>query len=32
MSEQDSIKVLSAEERTFPPSKEMSKRAHIGSI
>ena len=32
MSEQDSINVLSSEERTFPPSKEMSERAHIGSI
>ena len=32
MSEEKSIKVLSSEKRTFPPSKEMSERAHIGSI
>jgi acetyl-CoA synthetase len=32
MSEEKSIKVLSSEERTFPPSKETSARAHIGSI
>jgi acetyl-CoA synthetase len=32
MSEKESIRVLSSEERTFPPSAEMSKKAHIGSI
>jgi acetyl-CoA synthetase len=32
MSEKDSIKVLSSEDRTFPPSKEMSEKAHIGSM
>ncbi len=32
MSEKESIKVLSAEGRTFPPSKEMSEKAHIGSM
>ena len=32
MSEQDAIKVLMSEDRTFPPSKEVSERAHIGSI
>ncbi len=32
MSEEKSIKVLSSEERTFSPSKEMSENAHIGSI
>ena len=32
MSEEKSIKVLSSEKRTFPPSKEMSEKAHIGSI
>jgi acetyl-CoA synthetase len=32
MSEKESIKVLSTEERTFPPSKEMSEKAHISSI
>ncbi len=32
MSEEQSIKVLSTEERTFPPSKEMSEKAHISSI
>jgi acetyl-CoA synthetase len=32
MSDEKSIKVLSSEKRTFPPSIEMSERAHIGSI
>jgi acetyl-CoA synthetase len=32
MSEKDAIKVLSSEDRTFPPSKEMSEKAHIGSM
>jgi len=32
MSEKESIQVLSTEKRTFPPSKEMRERAHIGSI
>ncbi len=32
MAENESIKVLSSEERTFPPSKEMSEKAHIGSM
>jgi len=32
MSEKESIQVLSSEQRTFPPSKEMSEKAHIGSI
>jgi len=32
MSEEKAIKVLMSEERTFPPSKEMSEKAHIGSI
>ncbi len=32
MSEKDSIKVLSSEERTFPPSKEISEKAHIGNM
>ncbi|KPK36551.1 MAG: 3-hydroxypropionyl-CoA synthetase [Nitrospira bacterium SG8_35_1] len=32
MSEKESIQVLMSEMRTFPPSAEMSKKAHIGSI
>ena len=32
MSEKESIKVLSSEQRTFAPSAEMSSKAHIGSI
>ena len=32
MSEKESIQVLSSEERTFPPSKEMREKAHINSI
>jgi acetyl-CoA synthetase len=32
MSEKESIQVLSSEQRTFPPSKEMSEKAHIGSM
>ncbi len=32
MSEKDSIKVLMSEDRTFPPSAEISSKAHIGSI
>ncbi|KPJ97787.1 MAG: 3-hydroxypropionyl-CoA synthetase, partial [Nitrospira bacterium SG8_35_4] len=32
MSEKESISVLSSEQRTFPPSAEISKKAHIGSI
>ncbi len=32
MTEKESIKVLSSEERTFPPSAEISSKAHIGSI
>jgi acetyl-CoA synthetase len=32
MSEKDSINVLSSEKRTFPPSKEISEKAHIGSM
>ncbi|UCE72697.1 MAG: acetate--CoA ligase [Nitrospiraceae bacterium] len=32
MSEKESIQVLMSEMRTFPPSEEMSKKAHIGSI
>ncbi len=32
MSEQDSIKVLMSELRTFPPSEEMKQKAHINSI
>ncbi|MEN8264548.1 MAG: acetate--CoA ligase [Nitrospirota bacterium] len=32
MSEKESIQVLMSEKRTFPPSKEMSEKAHIGSI
>ena len=28
----ENIEVLSTESRTFPPSKEFSKRAHIKSI
>jgi acetyl-CoA synthetase len=32
MSEKESIQVLMSEQRTFPPSDEMSKKAHIGSI
>jgi acetyl-CoA synthetase len=32
MSEKDSIKVLSSEDRTFAPSAEISSKAHISSI
>ncbi len=32
MSEKESIQVLSSEERTFPPSKELREKAHIGSM
>jgi acetyl-CoA synthetase len=32
MSEKESISVLSSEQRTFPPSKEASEKAHIGSM
>ncbi len=32
MSEKESIKVLSSEQRTFAPSAEISSKAHIGSI
>ncbi len=31
-SQKDSISVLMEEQRTFPPSKEFSKKAHIGSM
>lgn len=32
MSEEQSIQVLMSETRTFPPSEEFSKKAHIGSL
>jgi acetyl-CoA synthetase len=32
MSEKESISVLSSEQRTFPPSAEISRKAHIGSM
>ena len=32
MSEKESIQVLMTEQRTFPPPKEMSEKAHIGSM